>query len=121
MRAREHLERYLEGWRTGDGARSLEVLVPDFFYDDPNTGRIPRDGFVQFVEDFKADAAALNDGKLGAPFLTYSDIVVDESTSPCTAWCWWQATDTPLQGSALIKFSDDGILSERIAYFSKLP
>ncbi len=121
MTAKDHLEQYLEGWRLGDGALSLGVLVPGFSYDDPNTGRIPRDDFVQFVEDFKADAATLNDGKIGNPFLTYTDIVVDESALPHTAWCWWQATGTPLQGSALIKFNGDGILSERIAYFSKLP
>ena len=121
MTARKHLDRYLEGWRLGDGELGLEVLAPGFFYDDPNSSRIPRGGFVQFVEDFKADAAALNDGKIGDPFLPYSDIIIDETTTPCTAWCWWRATDTPLQGCALIKFSDDGILSERISYYSPLP
>lgn len=121
MTGRKHLEQYLEGWRLGDGTLGLEVLASDFFYDDPNTGRIPRGGFVRFVEDFKADAAAMNNGTIGDPFLTYSDIVVDESATPCTAWCWWQATGTPLQGCALIKFDADGILSERIAYYSPLP
>lgn len=96
-------------------------MADGFYYDDPNTVRIPRSGLVQFVEDFKADAAALNDGNIGDPFLTYLDIVVDEGTTPSAAWCWWQATGTPLQGCALIKFNDDGILSERIAYYSPLP
>ncbi len=121
MAASEHLELYLEGWRLGDGELSLKAVVPDFFYDDPNTGRITHDGFVQFVEDFKSAAKELNNGKLGEPFLTYSDTAIDTSSSPHSAWCWWQATDTELQGSALIKFDDTGILSERIAYFSKLP
>ena len=92
-----------------------------FHYDDPNTGRIFRDGFVEFMEAFKVDAAALNNGQLGAPFLTYTNIVVDESTAPASAWCWWQATDTDLQGAALIHFDESGVLSERIAYFSKSP
>lgn len=121
MTAKEHLEIYLEGWRLGNGSHSLPAMVPGFYYDDPNTGRINRDGFVQFVEDFKSAAMELNNGKLGKPFLTYSDTVIDTSSSPHTAWCWWQATDTDLQGSAMIKFDDTGVLCERIAYFSKLP
>ena len=121
MNARKHLETYLEGWRLGDGDLSLGVVKADFHYDDPNTGRIYRDGFVAFMEEFKAVAAALNGGKLGEPFLSYRDITVDETSNPHAAWCWWQATGTDLQGAALIHFDGDGIISERIAYFSKLP
>jgi len=121
MPARDHLECYLEGWRLGDGAHSWHALRPDFYYDDPNTGRITGKGFVQFVEDFKATAAALNGGVLPTPFLTYSNIVIDEQSSPGTAWSWWQVTGTELQGAALIRFDDAGILSERIAYFTELP
>lgn len=119
--AQQQLEIYLEGWRLGEPSTSLAVLRSEFHYDDPNTGRIFREGFVDFVEAFKADAAALNNGKLGTPFLTYSDIIIDETSKPSKAWCWWQATDTDLQGAALIHFDDRGIISERIAYFSKLP
>ena len=122
MSVRTHLETYLEGWRLGDGHKSLAVTTPDFYYDDPNTGRIFKDGFVAFMEAFKADAAALNGGKLGKPFLTYTNIVIqNEIPQPAIAWCWWQATDTDLEGAALIHFNENGILSERIAYFSKLP
>jgi len=115
------LDSYLEGWRLGDGSKSLAATAPGFYYDDPNTGRILRDGFVEFVEAFKADAAALNRGRIGTPFLSYTDIVVQDSPSPARAWCWWQATGTNLQGAALVHFDETGILSERIAYFSKLP
>ncbi len=121
MSARQKLEIYLEGWRLGDGNKCLEGAVENFFYEDPNTGRIERQDFVAFVEDFKDAAANMNQGKTSDPFLTYSDIVIDESTTPCTAWCWWQATDTPLQGAALVKFDHSGVVRERIAYFSKLP
>jgi hypothetical protein len=121
MAARQHLDTYLEGWRLGDSVKSLTAVVPNFHYDDPNTGRIYRDDFVGFMEAFKADAAALNNGQIGSPFLTYTDIVIDDSTTPSTVWCWWQATGTDLQGAALIHFDESGVISERIAYFSKLP
>ena len=116
-KTRQHLDIYLEGWRLGDPHRSLSVLTPEFYYDDPNTERIFVDGFVSFMEAFKTDAAALNNGKIGTPFLSYADITVDKGH----AWCWWRATDTDLQGAALIHFDDAGIISERIAYFSALP
>ena len=121
MSARKKLDTYLEGWRLGNAELSLSVITSDFYYHDPNTGRIFRDGFVDFMEAFKIDAAAMNYGKFGTPFLTYTNICIEESENPAKAWCWWQATDTELQGAALIHFDETGILSERIAYFSKLP
>jgi hypothetical protein len=121
MTARQHIDTYLEGWRTGDGPKSLSVVTPDFHYDDPNTGRIYQNGLVDFMEAFKVATAALNNGQIGSPFLTYTNIVFDQGSHPAKAWCWWQATDTDLQGAALIHFDDRGVLSEKIAYFSKLP
>ena len=54
MPHRAKIETYPEGWRRGDGSLSLTATAPGFYYDDPNTGRIERSGFVAFVEDFKA-------------------------------------------------------------------
>ncbi len=121
MTGHDRLDIYLEGWRLGDGALSLTAVLPDFHYDDPNTGRIYCDGFVDFVEAFKADVAAINDGKLGFPFLTYTDVVVEATDGAGRAWCWWRATDTDFQGAALIHFEKTGVISERIAYFTELP
>ena len=56
-----------------------------------------------------------------SPFLIYSDVVIDYDTTPVTGWCWWQVNGTSLQGSALIKVSEQGVLHEKIAYFSELP
>ena len=119
--SRELFDTYLEGWRLGDGNLSLSATAQGFYYDDPNTGRIHRDGFVDFMNAFKADAAELNNGQLGNPFLTYTDIVVQDNANTGIAWCWWQATGTDLQGAAQITFDATGVLTERIAYFTKLP
>ena len=112
---------YLEGWRLGDPVRSLEACGANFYYDDPNTGRIARPNFQAFVEDFKAYGASLNGGVVPEPFLEYSETVIDASTTPVTVWCWWRVTGTDFQGSTLVKADETGILSERIAYFSELP
>ncbi len=117
----EIIKTYLKGWELGDAELSLGVTAADFYYDDPNTGRIQRNEFVNFVADFKRAAAELRGGSLGNPFLEYRDIVIKDDELPATVWCWWHARGTELQGSALIKAGDSGILCERIAYFVALP
>ena len=102
MSVRQHIETYLKGWELGDGALSLSVTADRFCYDDPNTGRIERDEFVQFVDDFKAAAVAMGGEENANPFLRYSDVVIEDSGLPATVWCWWQAVGTELQGCALV-------------------
>lgn len=120
MQGRDKLETYLEGWRTGDGKLSLSATAPGFFYDDPDTGRIRRDGLPDFVESFKAAGASLCGGQVPAPFLQYSDLTVSGG-APAIAWCWWRVTGTDFQGAACIRFDETGVLSERIAYFTNDP
>ncbi len=115
--ALEYLNNYLEGWKQGNGEMSLESTVVNFYYDDPNSSRISRDNFVQFVEDFKAAAAELTGGEIPQPFLEYSHQVIDDGI----AWCWWKVSGTTFEGSAVITFTDEGVRSEKIAYYTKLP
>jgi len=115
------IETYLKGWELGDGALSLSVTAQGFYYDDPNRGRVSRRQFVEFVKDFKRAAVAMGGEEGANPFLRYSDVVIKDDELPVTVWCWWQAVGTDLQGSALVKVSAEGVLQEKIAYFSKLP
>ena len=121
MSIRQHIDTYLRGWELGDGELSLGATADSFCYDDPNTGRIPRDGFVQFVADFRTAAVEMGAEPGATPFLEYSDIVIRDDELPATVWCWWQAIGTSLQGCALIKVGVEGVLHEKIAYFSRLP
>ncbi len=121
MSLRQIIDTYLKGWELGDGALSLSVTADSFCYDDPNTGRIPRDEFVQFVEDFKSAALEMGGAKNANPFLQYTDVVIKDDELPATVWCWWQAVGTELQGCALVKVGTEGVLHEKIAYFSSLP
>ena len=60
-------------------------------------------------------------GVVPEPFLEYTDTVIDDASSIVIIWCWWRVSGTQFQGSALVKANESGILSERIAYFSRLP
>ena len=121
MSIRQIIETYLKGWELGDGALSLSATADSFCYDDPNTGRIPRNNFVAFVEDFKRAAIEMGAAENSNPFLRYSDVVIKDDELPATVWCWWQAVGTELQGSALVRVGEEGVLHEKIAYFSRLP
>ena len=121
MSVRQFIQTYLEGWELGDGALSLSVTADSFCYDDPNTGRIQRNKFVEFVEDFKRAAVEMGGAVDANPFLQYSDVVIKDDELPVTVWCWWQAVGTELQGCALVKVGEQGVLHEKIAYFSRLP
>jgi len=115
------IETYLKGWESGDGKLSLSVTADDFSYDDPNTGTISRSEFVTFVNDFKQTAVEMGAEENTNSFLNYSDIVIEkDGETKATVWCWWHAVGTDLQGSALIKVNKQGILHEKIAYFSKI-
>lgn len=116
------IDTYLDGWKQGDGEISLPATSDGFTYDDPDTGTIQRQDFVQFVNDFKDMAIEMGAEKDIQPFLKYSDTVIHEdSDTTATVWCWWHANGTDLQGSAVIKVNEQGVLHEKIAYFSKLP
>lgn len=121
MSISEIINTYLKGWELGDAELSLSVTAADFYYDDPNTGRIQRFEFLDFVEDFKRTAAEMGNGELAQPFLEYQDTVIKTIDDSAIVWCWWQAKGTDLQGSARIKADNTGILCETIAYFSALP
>jgi hypothetical protein len=118
---RQIIETYLKGWELGDGALSLSVTAAGFCYDDPNSGRIARNEFVGFVEDFKRAAIAMGGAEDANPFLQYTDVVIKDDKLPATVWCWWQAVGTELQGSARVLVAAEGVIHEKIAYFSRLP
>ena len=121
MSVRQHIDTYLRGWELGDGELSLSATAESFSYDDPNTGTIPRHAFVQFVEDFRRAAEEMGGHINAVPFLQYTDVVVKDDALPATVWCWWQAIGTELQGSARVLVGEEGVLHEKIAYFSRLP
>ena len=97
MSARRYIDTYLKGWELGDGALSLSVTADCFYYDDPNTGRIPRAEFVELVEGFKRAAVEMGGAENVNPFLQYSDVVIKDDSSPVTVWCWWQAVGSELR------------------------
>ena len=82
MSVKQIIDTCLKGWEPGDGALSLSVTADSICYDDPNTGHITRDEFVEFVEDFKRAVIAMGGAVDANLFLRYSDVVIKDDELP---------------------------------------
>ncbi len=122
MTAVDHLGVYAEGWTKGDADKILSSVTDNYVFDDPNAGEIRKAGFAAYLAEFRETVESLRSGAAGdGPFMELSEIVTSEAEGVLTAWCWWAIPGTPLQGSGLIKVGDDGVQSERITFYTKLP
>ena len=124
MSATERLTAYAEGWTAGDVDTILEAASNSFVFDDPNAGRISRDQFADYFAGLKDEVAALRgEGHAShvGPFMRLTELLAKEDGDGLTASCWWTVPGTDLQGSGLIKVEADGVRSERIAYYTRLP
>jgi hypothetical protein len=53
--------------------------------------------------------------------MALTEVVTHEEEGVLTAWCWWAIPGTSIKGSGLIKINAQGVRSEVITYYSKLP
>ena len=120
MAAGDHLNRYAEGWTKGDSAIILESLDATFELDDPNFGLVPKATFAEYLAGFKSHVEGLR-GSSSSSLIELSEIVTESEGDNLTAWCWWVIPETPIQGSGLIKVGPNGVLSERLTFYTKLP
>ena len=98
----------------------MESLDAGFQLDDPNGGMISKSGFSEYFLGFQAQVQSIR-GQSSDPFMEVSEIITQEDENVLTAWVWWAVPGTPIQGSGLIKVGNNGVLSERLAFYTKLP
>ena len=121
MNAMDYLGRYAEGWRAGDVEAILGSLADDYVLDDPNAGKITKAGFADYLGGLKEIVASLRGGESSDLFMRINEVVTQEQDGILTGWCWWEIPGTSIKGSGLIKANSSGVISERLAYFTKLP
>ncbi len=121
MSAADYLGTYAEGWANGDGEAILSATSDRFVFDDPNAGKVAKGNFSQYLADLKEAVASLRGDAYEGPFMELSEVVTKDDDGVLTASCWWEIPGTDLRGSGLIKVADDGVVSERLAYYTKLP
>ena len=69
----------------------------------------------------KASAASMRGADQEGAFMVLSEVITMDGDDGLTASCWWEILGTNIQGSGLIKVANDGVVSEQIAYYTKLP
>ena len=121
MSASEHLGTYAEGWTKGDAGLILKAVADNYTLDDPNAGAISKNEFANYLEGMKESVTSLREGPLPEPFMELSEVVTEEKEGVLTAWCWWAIPGTQIKGSGLIKVGSEGVQSEVLTYYTKLP
>ena len=119
MAKTDHLNRYAEGWIKGDAGIIVSSLDDKYELDDPNAGKISKQAFSEYMASFWQQVEAIR-GKVDQPLLEVSELLTQEVEGTLTAWVWWLVPGTDIQGSGLIKVGDRGVLSERLAFYTKL-
>jgi len=109
-----HRARYIEGWNTMDAEKLLTSITDGFVFDDPaEPGPITKETLLDYMPRWPEKAAAL-----GAAFeFDIVDKVVQDKDGVLLEWYWWRLTGTDVEGSAVIKTTDEGVASERITYY----
>ncbi len=120
MSKADHLAAYAEGWSTGNTDKIISALADNYVLDDPSHGRVTKGEMAAYLDGMKATVNELRGGKEEAQFLALSEVLTGEDGGDLTAWCWWTVPGTSIEGGGLIKVSDDGVVSERLTYYTAL-
>ncbi len=120
MAAGDYLNQYAEGWTKGDAQIIAGSLADSYQLDDPNAGMINKQAFADYLAGMWQMVEGIR-GKTSDPLLDITEVVTQEDQGIITAWVWWAVPGTPIQGSGLIKVGDQGVLSERLCFYTKLP
>ena len=120
MSKADHLATYAEGWTTGNSGTILSALADNYVLDDPNHGRVSKGEMAAYLDGMKAVVNELRGGKEEDRFLALTEVLTGEEDGVLTAWCWWTVPGTSIEGGGLIKVSDDGVVSERLTYYTTL-
>jgi hypothetical protein len=121
MSIQDTIAAYAEGWTLGDSEKIMSAVSPDIVLDDPNVGKINYDALPDYIAGLKNAVAELRAGEAHDKLMDMSEIVIKDDETPVLIWAWFTIPGTALAGSALIKVADEGVIEERMAYYTSLP
>ena len=97
-----------------DGDKLLSSITEDFVFDDPaDPAPITKAELLLYMDVWPERAKALG----GTFEFHITDKVVRDEAGVLLEWYWWRLRGIEVIGSAVIKTSDEGVFSERIAYY----
>ncbi len=106
---------YGEGWKTFDGEKLTSAVADGFELDDPALPKpVTKATLVEYVTSLNERAKAA--GATGE--MEISDIVAQDKDGVLLEWTWWKFPGTDMEGAGMLKVTDDGVVYERIAYYT---
>jgi hypothetical protein len=110
MSAKDHLDKYAEGWTKGDPDKILGAVADDYSLDDQDAGQITKHDFPNHMNQLKVAVSSLRNAEPEAQFMELSEVVAQQEGEDLTVWCWWAIPGTEIEGSGLIKVTAAGVL-----------
>ena len=109
-------EQYIRGWYEKDAELLVAATADEFIFDDP----AEQEPITQAMMPAYMQRWYQRTEQLGADNRwVLSNEVRQDKDGILTDWEWWQLEGTELQGAAFVLTSDDGVILERITYFSR--
>lgn len=109
-------EQYIRGWYEKDAELLVAATAHEFIFDDP----AEQEPITQAMMPAYMQRWYQRTEQLGADNRwVLSNQVRQDEDGILTDWEWWQLEGTELQGAAFVLTSDDGVILERITYFSR--
>ncbi len=112
----DYLAAYCEGWSKGDADMIRSAVADDYVWDDPEEGRVSKDGLGTFLPEFVETIDGLRDDCPSTPYLILSDFITNRVQVTTTVWCCFAVPGTSVEGISQIRLGDNGVISEHRAY-----
>ena len=106
-------EAYIAGWYERDAEKLVTSVTDDFFFDDPAMSElVTKATLAEYLVTWEKKIRALG----GTGEWKLSDVVNHDQDGVLICWEWWKCVGSGLEGAAIVKTTDAGVLSERIVY-----
>ena len=105
---------YIEGWETMDAEKLVSAVADGFEFDDPaDPEPVTKAMLVDYMPRWPEKAESLG-GEFAFDII---DKVVQDEDGVLLEWYWWRLAGTDVEGAAVIKTTDEGVVSERLTYY----
>ncbi len=97
-----------------DAQKLVSSVADDFVFDDPaEVAPITKAELANYMPAWPKKASAL-----GAEFdFHIVDKVVQDRAGALLEWYWWCLVGADVEGSAVIRTTDEGVVYERLTYY----
>jgi hypothetical protein len=111
------LKEYLAGVQSMDPERAMRAASPAYrWYDGMVAEPITQDHFAEYLLGWEDRMKSIG----GTGRYDVSDELLADRGGYILRWAWWTFAGTDVEGSALLKVGDQGVIYEKTTYFKPI-